>query len=100
MEQPKFIITSSGKFRFGMAEMHRDLLDPDDYCLGGGYYSFDYTGGRMLLHGHSYDYGEPQWSRLSELHLPESLDGLRIVWQEPYGRDVILSDLVPLKFDL
>lgn len=100
MDQPKFIITSAGQLRFGMVEMHRDLLRPDEYCLGGGYYTFDYADNRMLLHGRSYDYGEPQWGRLDELHLPQALDGLRIVWQEPYGRDVNLADLFPLKFNL
>lgn len=32
----KFIITSRGELRMGDVNMHRNLLLPGDYCLGGG----------------------------------------------------------------
>lgn len=90
----KFIITSSGHFRFGNVNMHRDLLQRGEECLGGGFYEFDYAGGKMLLSGKSYDYGRPMWSLVTELIMPASLQGLAITYE-----DVPLCDFVPLKFE-
>ena len=41
MTLPKFIITMDGFFRLGMVNQHKDLLKPDDQCIGGGYFHFD-----------------------------------------------------------
>jgi len=49
MALPKFIITMDGYFRLGMVNQHKDLLKPEDQCIGGGYYHFDYTTNRILL---------------------------------------------------
>ena len=49
MALPKFIITMDGVFRLGMVNQHKDLLKPEDQCIGGGYYHFDYTTNRILL---------------------------------------------------
>ena len=46
MALPKFIITMDGYFRLGMVNQHKDLLKPEDQCIGGGYYHFDYTTNR------------------------------------------------------
>ena len=55
MALPKFIITMDGYFRLGMVNQHKDLLKPEDQCIGGGYYHFDYTTNRILLDRESYD---------------------------------------------
>ena len=55
----KFIITSRGELRMGDVTMHRNLLLPGDYCLGGGYWSIDYVSLTVVLSGMSQDYGEP-----------------------------------------
>ena len=54
MALPKFIITMDGYFRLGMVNQHKDLLKPEDQCIGGGYYHFDYTTNRILLDRESY----------------------------------------------
>ena len=53
----KFVITSKGYLRMGDVKLHRDLLWPDDWCLGGGFYRFDYVNKRVILDRESYDYG-------------------------------------------
>lgn len=85
----KFIITQSGHFRLGDVRLHKHLLQKDDVCYGGGFYQFDYTSGRLLLDGASYDYGRPRWERLMDtgitLKIPEAYRGLQIVYH-PNGR--------------
>ena len=49
MALPKFIITRDGVLRLGMVNQHKDLLQPEDDCIGGGYYQFDFTCNRMIL---------------------------------------------------
>ncbi|MCD8387182.1 MAG: hypothetical protein LUD17_09870 [Bacteroidales bacterium] len=77
----KFIITSDGLLKFGDVSMHKDLLAEDEYCLGGGYYDFDYVFNRLLLSGKSYDFGRPRWLKLDALQVPKSLEGLRILYE-------------------
>ena len=57
MTLPKFIITMDGYFRLGMVNQHKDLLKPEDQCIGGGYYHFDYTTNRGMRIVYSYDDG-------------------------------------------
>lgn len=90
----KFIITSSGHFRFGNVNLHHELLQKGEQCLGGGFYEFDYASAKMRLSGKSYDYGRPMWQFVAQLIVPESLQGLDIDYE-----DVPLADLVPLKFE-
>lgn len=52
---PKFIICSNGNFRIGFVDQHKDLLQPGDQCIGGGYWEIDPVGMRLILTGHSYD---------------------------------------------
>ena len=92
MEHPKFIITSGGHLRLGMVTLHRDLLLPHEDCLGGGFYEFDYASNRLLLSGKSFDYGYPQWSKVNVLLVPEAYSGLPIVYRDPRGEEINLTD--------
>lgn len=92
MEHPKFIITSGGHLRLGLVTLHRDLLLPHEDCLGGGFYEFDYAAGRLLLSGKSFDYGYPQWSKVNVLLVPEAYSGLPIVYRDPRGEEINLTD--------
>lgn len=89
----KFIITNTCKLRFGNVNLHKDLLERGEDCLGGGMYEFDYTQGRMLLYGKSFDYGRPAWQLIDVLEVPESLSGLEITYE-----DVSLQDFVKISF--
>lgn len=80
MQLPKFIITMDGYFRLGMVSQHKDLLKPDDQCIGGGYYFFDYTANRIILDRYSYDFGKPRWHYLEALKVPSAYRGMRIVY--------------------
>lgn len=88
----KFIITSDGAFRFGDVSYHKDLLRPGEYCIGGGWYEFDYVGSAMRLYGKSYDFGRPKWADIDELRLPSSIAGLNITYE-----DLPLSDFVKIR---
>ena len=90
----KFIITSSGHFRYGEVNLHHQLLQGGEHCLGGGFYEFDYASARLRLSGKSYDYGRPMWQFVPRLIIPASLQDLSIDYE-----DVPLADLVPLKFE-
>ena len=80
MSQPKFIITLDGVLRLGMVNLHKDLLQPGDQCIGGGYYRFDYIANRLLLDRASYDFGTPKWHLLDTLKVPSVYRGLGIVY--------------------
>ena len=75
MSQPKFIITLDGVLRLGMVNLHKDLLQPGDQCIGGGYYRFDYIANRLLLDRASYDYGTPKWHLLDTLKVTFCISG-------------------------
>ncbi len=81
MLHPKFVITAGGMLRLGMVNMHKDLLQHGDVCLGGGFWEIDYVANRLLLDGRSFDYGEPRWSRVKELVVPKSYEGMRIYYR-------------------
>ncbi len=89
----KFIVTSDGRLKYGDVNMHKDLLDKDEACIGGGMYQFDYINRRLLLEGKSYDYGRPKWAYLDVLYMPESLRGF-----EPYWEGIPLTDFLPIKY--
>lgn len=94
----KFVITSKGYLRMGDVKLHCDLLWPDDWCLGGGFYRFDYVNKQVILDRESYDYGRPQWSKLAaagiRLRVPKEYEGFAFVWQEGSGhiQSVNLAD--------
>ena len=79
MNFPKFIITMDGVFRLGMVSQHKDLLQPGDQCIGGGYYLFDFVSNRIILDRESYDFGRPRWHLLETLKVSSTYRGLRIV---------------------
>ena len=80
MTLPKFIITMNGFLRLGMVNQHKDLLKPGEQCIGGGYYQFDWTSGRLLLDRASYDFGRPRWHLLDTLKVPAAYRGLTIIY--------------------
>lgn len=85
MLHPKFILTRAGYLRIGTVRQHRDLLLHGDRCAGGGYWEIDYVNNALALSGQSYDFGEPQWSAISTLYIPESYRGMAITYE---GREV------------
>lgn len=98
MSQPKFIITADGFLRLGMVDMHKDLLLPGDYCIGGGYYQFDYVSNRLILDRRSYDYGKPKWHRLYTLKMPSVYQGLQIVYIYDDGEELNLSNILKIEY--
>lgn len=64
----KYIISETGTLRFGRVYLHRDLLEVgEDTCYGGGLWKIDYTRQAVLLYGRSFDFGGPDFSRISEV---------------------------------
>lgn len=94
MKHPKFIITKEGHFRLGMVNLHLHLLERGDYCLGGGFYHFDYASNRILLDGESYDFGPPLWDMIDVLKVPSIYRGMQIVYQyhDENWEDLVLTD--------
>ena len=71
--EPKFIITLDGYMRIGQVRMHKDLLQPHDTCVGGGFWEIDYASMRLLLSGKSFDYGKPKWTLVTgKLYVPSA----------------------------
>jgi len=99
MGAPKFIITSDGHLRLGMVNLHADLLQPGDHCIGGGYYSFDYASNRMLLDRKSYDYGRPQWNLLDTLRLPAGYKGFSPVYVYDDGEELNLDEIMKVVYE-
>ena len=86
----KFILTQNGVIRLGEVRMHKDLLQPNDICWGGGFYEFDYGSNLIILSGQSFDFGEPRWERFFSrditLKMPEEYRGMGIVYK--YDDDI------------
>ena len=98
MTYPKFIITLSGYFRLGRVNLHKDLLTPGDFCLGGGYYHFDYTSNRIILDRSSYDFGKPKWNLLEVLKVPSTYRGLRLVYYDDDGSEFDISQELNIEY--
>ena len=100
MKYPKFIITKDGHFRLGMVNLHEHLLKPGDYCVGGGYYQFDYASNRLLLEGKSFDFGPPQWDMIDVLKVPAAYRGMQIVYQNHGGTrdEYVVSDQLVVEY--
>ena len=79
MTYPSFI-TMDGHIRLGMVNQHKDLLNPGDQCIGGGYYRFDFISNRIILDRESYDFGKPKWHLLDTLKVPSTYKMLRLVY--------------------
>lgn len=77
--EPKFILTLDGHLRIGNVQMHKDLLLPNDTCIGGGFWEVDPISMKLLLSGKSYDYGKPKWNFVTgKLYVPKDYAGLQI----------------------
>lgn len=77
--EPKFILTLDGHLRIGSVQMHKDLLLPNDTCIGGGFWEIDPISMKLLLFGKSYDYGKPNWNFVTgKLYVSKDFEGLRI----------------------
>ena len=77
--EPKFILTLDGHLRIGSVQMHKDLLVPNDTCIGGGFWEIDPISMKLLLSGKSYVYGKPKWNFVTgKLYVPKDYEGLRI----------------------
>ena len=94
MKHPKFIITKEGYFQLGMVNLHKHLLKRSGYCLGGGFYQFDYASNRILLDGESYDFGPPLWDMTDVLKAPAEYRGMQIVYQyhDEDEEDLVLTN--------
>ena len=77
---PKFILTADGHLRLGMVHLHRELIEPEDHCIGGGFFRFDTHALSLVLEHASYDYGPPQWSRVDHIIIPRDYQGLTPVY--------------------
>lgn len=72
-------LTLDGHLRIVSVQMHKDLLLPNDTCIGGGFWEIDPISMRLLLSGKSYDYGKPKWNFVTDkLYVPKDYEGLRI----------------------
>lgn len=98
MEHPKFILTSGGHLRMGMVTLHRDLLQPHEDCLGGGFYEFDYARGQLILSGKSFDYGSPRWGKVAVLLVPEAYQGLTIIYRDAWGEELNLNTHFTIRY--
>ena len=71
-------LTLDGHLRIVSVQMHKDLLLPNDTCIGGGFWEIDPIS-MKLLSGKSYDYGKPKWNFVTgKLYVPKDYEGLRI----------------------
>ena len=87
-----------GYFRLGMVNLHKDLLQPGDSCLGGGYYQFDYTSNRIILDRSSYDYGKPRWHLLDTLKVPSTYRGVRLVYFDDDGEEFNVTQQLQIEY--
>ena len=89
----KFIITLDGTLEFGDVRLHRDLIpDGEDSCHGGGFWTIDNQRGIILLSGRSFDFGEPDFTRLRRINgsAPPASLGYPIFYQkEVYGVEIL-----------
>jgi len=100
MTLPKFIVTMNGRLRMGMVNQHKDLLRGNEQCIGGGYYSFDWTSNRLVLDRMSYDFGRPRWHLLERLKVPSAYRNLRIVYvyDDNFHDDFVVSDELAIEY--
>lgn len=64
----KFIITNNGVLKFGLVSRHLDLLEyGQNDCHGGGLWDINPDNGCIMLFGRSFDFGEPDFSKLQRV---------------------------------
>lgn len=65
----KFIISENGILKFGNVRLHRDLfIWSEDDCYGGGFWEIDHSRNAIILHGRSFDFGGPDFSRVKRIN--------------------------------
>lgn len=85
----KFVVTQikkTGEYRFKLSasvELHLELVDDRESCLGGGWFYLDKEKKILLLYKKSQDYGRPSRPDLikaleNSFHSP-SLEGFKII---------------------
>lgn len=88
------------ELRLGDVCYHKDLVYDNEVCLGGGLYEKDGTS--IILHGESYDFGMPQWDRVTnirtEYFINETLCNIKYKYPSryPYNemKDVDVTQLL------
>ena len=90
-----------GHIRLGMVNQHKDLLNPGDQCIGGGYYRFDFISNRIILDRESYDFGKPKWHLLDTLKVPSTYKMLRLVYvyDDRFQKDFNVSEELTIVYD-
>lgn len=64
----KFIINQEGILKFGVVDLHRDLLEMGETCPnGGGLWRVDEARRAILLYGRSFDFGKPDFAALRRI---------------------------------
>ena len=64
----KFIISEDGILKFGNVHLHRDLfIWGEDTCFG-GFWEIDHSRNAIILHGRSFDFGGPDFSRVKHIN--------------------------------
>lgn len=65
----KFIISEDGILKFGNVRLHRDLFTwGEDDCYGGGFWEIDHSRDAIILHGRSFDFGGPDFTRIRRIN--------------------------------
>lgn len=68
----------SAELRFGDVIYHKELLNPDENCLGGGL--FEVESNKLIMSGCSFDYGYPGFQ----------MEGLKITCPQEYIKDEMI----------
>lgn len=64
----KFIISEDGILKFGDVRLHRDLfIWGESDCYGGGFWTVDHSRNAIILHGRSFDFGGPDFTRVKQI---------------------------------
>ena len=89
-----------GYFRLGMVQMHSDLLEPGDQCIGGGYYHFDYVSNTIWLDKSSYDLDKPLWHLIETIKVPATYRGMKLVYRydDNFHDDFNVSDELNVEY--
>ena len=99
MKRHKYILTSAGAVRLGYVALHRELIEPGDYCIGGGLYEIDYAERQLVFYGESMDYGAPRWIRAREVVLPRDYEGFPPVLLTSSDKVTPLADVVAVRYE-
>ena len=84
--------------RLGEVTLHRELLMPQDNCLGGGFYEYDYASKVLILSGKSFDYGAPRWHSIKVLLIPEAYRGVPIIYRDQWDEELDITSTFTIKY--